>query len=150
MSSLGIFPGTYALILGADCHLEIQVGKLGALRVEPGFYVYTGSALGPGGLGPRVARHCREEKTLRWHIDYLRVVAQVIEVWCKEGTDRQECLWGDTFARMKDVTIPVDGFGASDCACRSHLFRFPRRPSQKAFCRQLSLPTDVFVHQAEC
>jgi Uri superfamily endonuclease len=120
------------------------------MAVEPGFYVYTGSALGPGGLSDRVARHSREEKALRWHIDYLRVITQIIEVWSTEGSDRQECHWGESFARMKDATIPINGFGASDCACQSHLCRFPRRPSQKAFRRHLSLPTDLFIHRIEC
>ena len=148
MFSLSTSPGTYALILGANCQQEIQVGRLGTLTVEPGFYVYTGSALGPGGLDARVARHCREEKTLRWHIDYLRVVTRVAEVWYTEGADRWECRWAQCLARRKDATVPIDGFGASDCACRSHLFRFPRRPSLKAFHRKLILLTDGFVHRA--
>ena len=51
----------------------------------------------------------------------------LIEIWCTEGTDWQECRWGESLARMRYATVAVNGFGASDCACRSHLFRFPRR-----------------------
>jgi Uri superfamily endonuclease len=145
--SLSKSPGTYALILGANCQREIQVGRLGRLTVEPGFYVYTGSALGPGGLGGRVARHCREEKTLRWHIDYLRGVTQVIEVWCTEGAERRECSWGESVARMRDATVPINGFGASDCACRSHLFRLPRQPSLRAFRRRLTQLNAVVIYR---
>ena len=65
-------PGTYVLVLRVSKRLEILVGKLGKLVVQPGFYLYTGSAMGPGGLAARVGRHCRHEKRLRWHVDYLR------------------------------------------------------------------------------
>ena len=146
MFSLNTSPGTYALILGADFPTVIEVGRFGTLCVEPGFYVYTGSALGPGGLRGRVARHCREEKKLRWHIDYLRVVTQVLEVWCTAGAARQECRWGESLASMRGATVPAHGFGSSDCACRSHLFRFRGRPSLRAFRRRLALPTDIFVY----
>ena len=143
MPSLSKSPGTYALILSANHDEQIQVGQLGPLTVEHGFYVYTGSARGPGGLAARVARHCREGKKLWWHIDYLRVVTQVIEVWCLEGEDRLECRWGEYFAGMRSAAVPVNGFGASDCACRSHLSWHPRRPSLGAFRRQLACSTDV-------
>jgi len=63
-------PGTYALVLRFSKRLEIIVGKLGVLSVQAGYYVYVGSALGPGGLAARVGRHCRREKALRWHVDY--------------------------------------------------------------------------------
>ena len=52
--------------------LEIVVGRLGVIQAERGYYVYVGSALGSGGLAARVGRHCRREKRLRWHVDYLR------------------------------------------------------------------------------
>ena len=65
-------PGTYVLVQRFSKRLEISVGKLGVLEAQPGFYVYVGSALGPGGLAARVGRHCRREKILRWHVDYLR------------------------------------------------------------------------------
>ncbi|MCP4888995.1 MAG: GIY-YIG nuclease family protein [Planctomycetaceae bacterium] len=149
MFSLSTSPGTYALILRAIHSKEIQVGRLGTLTVEPGFYVYVGSARGPGGLDRRVARHCRKEKTLRWHIDYLRVITQVTGVWCSEGSDKQECLWGESFARMKNATIPVNGFGASDCSCRSHLFRFSRRPAPSEFRQRLTCPNGLCIYHTQ-
>jgi len=74
-------PGTYALILRADRPAHIHVGRLGAMNVAPGFYVYVGSAFGPGGLAARLARHRAVEKRLRWHIDYIRAATQLEEVW---------------------------------------------------------------------
>ena len=49
-------PGTYALVLAAIDRQTIQVGRLGAFDVRPGFYVYVASALGPGGLPVREAQ----------------------------------------------------------------------------------------------
>ena len=71
-------PGTYALILAADFRQESSVGRVGSLVVQPGFYAYAGSARGAGGLAARIARHLRYEKSLHWHVDYLRAVTRVI------------------------------------------------------------------------
>ena len=73
-ATLPSLPGTYALVLSASACQKFAVGRLGTLTVEPGFYLYVGSAFGPGGLAARVGRHCRREKTCRWHVDYLRAV----------------------------------------------------------------------------
>ena len=54
-------PGTYALVVRVSGRSEIAVGKLGVLAAQPGFYVYVGSAMGPGGLAARIGRHCRRE-----------------------------------------------------------------------------------------
>ena len=67
-------PGAYVLVLRFSKRLEISVGRLGVLSAQAGYYVYVGSALGPGGLAARVGRHCRREKTLRWHVDCLRTM----------------------------------------------------------------------------
>jgi len=48
-------PGTYALILSCASNARIQVGRLGTMRLQRGYYVYLGSALGPGGLRARIA-----------------------------------------------------------------------------------------------
>ena len=50
-------PGTYALILSCSTDFGIQIGRLGTMRLQPGYYVYLGSALGPGGLRARIAHH---------------------------------------------------------------------------------------------
>jgi len=73
--------GTYALILSCLAEQTVQIGKLGPLSLHPGWYVYVGSAFGPGGLAARLARHRAVEKRLRWHIDYIRAATQLEEVW---------------------------------------------------------------------
>lgn len=130
-------PGTYALVLRYSGRPEYLVGRLGTLAVQPGFYVYVGSAFGPGGLAGRVGRHARADKKCRWHIDYLTAVAALDEVWYTMDMVHRECQWADTFKGMRGATVPLEGFGSSDCRCRSHLFFSQKRPSLRAFRQRL-------------
>ena len=121
-------PGTYALILQVNCQQTVQIGRLGRLAVEPGYYVYVGSALGPGGVRARVGHHARITQRPHWHIDYLRRAAALRHVWYAYGSVRREHAWADIFARLPGASIPLSGFGASDCTCPAHLFFFDRTP----------------------
>ena len=47
-SALPAAPGTYLLVLRADAPARVSVGSLGELEVGSGYYLYAGSALGPG------------------------------------------------------------------------------------------------------
>ena len=114
-------PGTYALVLILDRPRRIAVGHLGTFDFPAGRYVYVGSALGPGGLAARVARHLRREKRLYWHVDYLLRYARVAEVWIRPGLGRRECAWAQAAAALPGATIAVPRFGASDCRCAGHL-----------------------------
>jgi Uri superfamily endonuclease len=116
-------PGTYALLLHLDAPTSIHAGRLGAMALAAGHYVYTGSARGPGGLRARVGRHLRRDKTPHWHIDALTAVAPVVEVWYTLTTERLECAWASRLRALPGVTVSAQGFGASDCACDSHLLR---------------------------
>jgi Uri superfamily endonuclease len=69
---LPVAPGSYILILRADQAATISVGRLGDVPIVPGWYLYTGSALGTGGLHGRVRHHLRPVTRPHWHIDYLR------------------------------------------------------------------------------
>ena len=131
-------PGTYALILYNRASRTVSIGKLGEFNFPRGYYVYTGSAFGPGGLAARVGRHRTSGKPLRWHIDYLTACLPVVRVWHTRHPAPRECLWAAHFQTLGG-TIPVPGFGASDCRCRSHLFRFDRLPRLSDF-RRLTTP----------
>jgi Uri superfamily endonuclease len=131
-------PGTYALILKNKTPLNIPVGKLGLFSFLPGWYVYTGSALGPGGLASRVGRHLKQEKKCRWHIDYLSAMIPVNRVWYRYGSEKLECKWAKHFSSLGG-TLPAMGFGASDCHCKTHLFFFSACPSLPGF-NKLSAP----------
>ena len=91
-------PGTYALLLQADRQRTVRVWAAGArLTVEPGCYVYVGSALGPGGVRARVGHHSRLATRPHWHIDYLRRAATLRDVWYSYDSVRREHAWADIF-----------------------------------------------------
>lgn len=116
--------GTYALTVEANG--EILVGKLGRFSFH-GLYVYVGSALGAGGL-VRVERHlavCEGRvRTRRWHIDYLLGLGELKAVYVREGLNpNQECALARRLSQCMEPA--AQGFGSSDCGCRTHLFRVP-------------------------
>jgi Uri superfamily endonuclease len=130
-------PGTYALVLKSSSDQRVEVGKLGRLAVQSGYYVYVGSAFGPGGLNARIRHHARITSRPHWHIDYLRSLLHLNEVWYTYDSKRQEHRWADLLRCLTGATIPIAGFGASDCSCKSHLFAFTAQPSIRSFRRRL-------------
>ena len=122
----GTIGGTYTLFVELLDPATIEVGALGECAFDPGWYAYTGSALGSGGFA-RVERH-RElaaggRDTRHWHVDYLlgNPAASIDTTIHSPGAD-VECavataLGGD----------PIADFGCSDCGCRSHLHYAPQR-----------------------
>jgi len=123
------------LVLHADSHAELEVGALGELRLEPGFYLYVGSALGPGGLGARLRHHAGSYARPHWHIDYLRARAAIHEIWWSIGSERLEHEWARALTRSHQLRIPLPGFGSSDCSCPAHLFFSGAQPSRAALRR---------------
>ena len=114
-------PGTYVLILENDKRKRIQIGKWGKLEMEPGYYLYVGSAFGPGGVLARVSRHCREAKSKRWHVDFLRAYTRLNVVWYAHGAVRLEHRWASALMDLEQ-TAAIKDFGCSDCRCLAHLF----------------------------
>lgn len=104
------------------CHLD--VGSLGNITVEPGYYVYVGSAM--RNLDARMARHRRQRKRMHWHVDYLRAKAEVIDILPVRSSQRQECAIAAGAAALMTPVQP--GFGCSDCGCGTHLFFAPDNP----------------------
>lgn len=119
-----VVAGCYQLRIRLRRAVTVRIGALGRFRFAAGWYVYSGSAR--SGLCQRVGRHLRREKRRRWHIDYLLAAADAVEAFVRVGTDVSEC---DLHAGLADAAEPIRGFGSSDCACRSHLAYFPRRPA---------------------
>jgi len=125
--------GTYALILFCPRDQLVQIGKLGPLELRRGFYVYVGSALGPGGVRARIAHHQEVSQRPHWHIDYLRPRVRLERVWHSHDRVRREHGWARIISALRGATVPIAGFGSSDCRCATHLFFFKRRPSFKEF-----------------
>lgn len=125
-------PGTYALILQNKTLATIQVGSLGWLAVEPGWYIYVGSAFGPGGLRGRLAHHLND-RPQRWHVDALKSASSIQAVWLTTDPRRLEHEWAEAWLDYPGVTAPWKGFGSSDCKCRAHLFRSTLKPDPRLF-----------------
>ena len=119
--------GSYALVFRLETPLEIQAGRLGRVLLPKGLLVYAGSALGPGGLRARIARHFRPTKRIHWHIDALSTLVRPVACYCDLSGSRLECRWAQLLAGLPEARIPVAGFGSSDCGagCPAHLIHFP-------------------------
>lgn len=123
--------GVYCLLLECSDACTVRVGALGERRFVPGWYLYTGSALGSGGLS-RVSRHIRfyreQYRRPKWHIDYLMAAEAVRlrKVICAKTETDLECVLA--------AAIGGDGvtaFGCSDCDCATHLFYRHEMPEEE-------------------
>lgn len=132
--------GVYCLIIQVEKTTGITVGALGPLRFEGGRYVYVGSA--QAGIENRLQRHFRREKIIRWHIDHLLAVPGVVmeTALCKSADKEAECQMAET---LKKRARPVNGFGASDCLCISHLFALPSPMSKQGLARLLAMTHEI-------
>lgn len=130
-------PGTYTLIFSSSRKEQISIGKLGTLQLKPGFYVYIGSAFGPGGLKARIAHHCRRAVRPHWHIDYLSPFLELNSIWYTYDPAGREHHWANILFKMRLASVPLTGFGSSDCRCRSHLLFFNSKPAIKTFRRKI-------------
>lgn len=119
--------GVYLLLLRVEEPVKIPVPRISSPVLEPGWYVYAGSA--KANLEQRIARHLRKRKKLHWHIDHLsRAAASVLALPIRTFHDL-ECSLAQDIARHADGEVP--GFGSSDCSCSSHLFFFHDNPLQR-------------------
>ena len=112
--------GVYVLIIRVDEDTDVNVGAIGRLTFKKGLYAYVGSA--QNNLEQRVKRHLRKEKRRFWHVDYFldNDAAKVVEVFQQQVDKAEECAIAGVIGERGE---PVDGFGSSDCGCKSHLFR---------------------------
>ncbi|HAT85811.1 MAG TPA: DUF123 domain-containing protein [Rhizobiales bacterium] len=91
--------------------------------LSPGWYVYAGSANGPGGLRARLSRHLAKDKSRRWHIDQLTTKATHRYGWA--WMNACECALITHLQALPNFHHPVSGFGSSDCQqCQSHLLKW--------------------------
>jgi Uri superfamily endonuclease len=118
--------GIYTLIVEILEPMSTKIGSLGIIRFPASLYLYTGSALGPGGVEARVGRHLRCRKRLFWHIDHLTVDRRITVVAhvAVDCLRRMECRINQKLASLPKAA-PILRFGASDCnhSCASHLIQ---------------------------
>lgn len=128
--------GAYIVWLKPEKLTQIEVGKLGTMALQPGYYAYVGSAMGPGGVRARLQHHLRIAARPRWHIDYLRAACQVCRLWYVVTDAKVERQWAAALASLPGATVALSGFGASDHPGATHLFHFQAVPSLAAFVGQ--------------
>jgi len=122
--------GSYLLWLYLRRGHEIEIGKLGPHCFSRGWYFYCGSAFGPGGLQARLNHHLNVSPRTHWHIDYLKVRAEIRSVWLCRGVNLEHD-WSRMLLTLPGALAPVPGFGSSDCNCLSHLVYLRKRPAIK-------------------
>ena len=119
--------GNYTLIILLESPRRIAAQNRSWSWLKRGYYAYTGSAVGKGAvsLRCRVGRHLRREKAKHWHIDHLLACskARVTAVVACSSTINRECRINKVIQSIRGATVPIKGFGASDCQknCKSHL-----------------------------
>ncbi len=118
--------GAYLCILCLSEDKRVRVGAIGEVDFPKGYYTYVGSAL--KNLDKRMKRHKKRGEKLFWHIDYLREEAECVAVLPIRTSDDIEC---ELAKSMKGLcSWSVKGFGASDCACKTHLFASRTNPME--------------------
>jgi Uri superfamily endonuclease len=120
--------GTYALMFACLTAVHMPVGRLGRVFLPAGYWIYVGSAFGPGGLRARLNHHLKPSARPHWHLDYIKRALHAQEIWTTTDTVKREHDWVGIMAAMEGASLPLAGFGATDCSCRSHIIHFPRRP----------------------
>ncbi len=136
-------PGAYLLAIALGEPIDLCLASLerrakAPLRLAAGWYVYAGSARGPGGLRARLSRHLQPSASgrLHWHVDHL-TRAPGSRVWAAAFPESRECaLVAALLGGAREAgphprklppafTVPIPGFGSTDCrACPAHLLRW--------------------------
>ncbi len=137
--------GTYLIQLHSQKKQTIASGKFAGVAIEQGYYLYIGSALGPGGIKSRVGRHLKKDKPLKWHIDHLRQITRVSLICLTYQPQRLEDDWVGKLAENRNLSTPIKGFGATDTRHHSHLFYSAQRMTRDAITENLATRNLEFV-----
>lgn len=119
-------PGAYALLIRLDAGLRLERPRDAQVMLQPGCYVYAGSARGPGGIAARLARHFRRPKPVHWHVDQITARASCMAALALPG--QEECAIIERLTGTGRFRTACDRFGSTDCRrCRSHLLAWTPR-----------------------
>ena len=135
--------GSYVLITKLKRNSRIMIGKLGIIDFPKGYYCYVGSALGRTvSLENRIGRHKKLNKDksgkLKWHVDYFLVDpnTSIVDVIKIKSDRRMECEISKKLGIVADKSI--DGFGCSDCGCKSHFHYFKNKQDFEKILRSIN------------
>lgn len=145
--------GAYGLLIRVAKRVELEVA--GKKRVfKSGYYVYSGSA--QNGLEKRLRRHCSRSLAAgsdgknHWHVDCLMDVGKLLDFWILPAVNKTaECELAGIHAGWPGGES-VDGFGAADCTCASHLVYFPRYPVQSILAPEVEERIDHIFSVLRC
>ena len=118
-----ISSGIYQLVIRLTSARTIKTGRLGGIRFQQGYYIYTGSA--KKNLFQRLRRHFQKEKKFFWHIDYLLRYGEIVAFYYEKYMPGGECTLNLRTYQESAGAAFVPGFGCSDCRCESHLIYIP-------------------------
>jgi len=121
------------LLLHLPANTTLTFPNLGTFDLPAGYYAYVGSAFGPGGLPAEFKRYLAPGDAPRTPIDHLRQVAALEEIWFSAGEESRQHVWADLLLAIPGGMNLIDGFGADDCDCDSHLVYFDVRPAMEDF-----------------
>lgn len=124
VDELPLITGAYTLILHLKAPAILKRPRTAHQPLAPGWYIYAGSARGPGGIRARLARHFRTDKRHHWHIDQLTSAIDV-QLWAIAKPDGHECDLVRQLNKTKLFHTACVGFGSSDCRrCEAHLLKW--------------------------
>ncbi|MCQ2078663.1 MAG: GIY-YIG nuclease family protein [archaeon] len=129
---MSVRKGTYALFIILERDETISIGARGPHLFRAGTYCYVGSAM--AGLDQRLGRHLAREKKLKWHIDHLTTRCACSEAWESYPDFIPECDLAHAVESLGGEP-EMDGFGCSDCTCRTHLFRVSEKVKEDVLAR---------------
>jgi Uri superfamily endonuclease len=115
--------GSYILFIHIIEQIPVSFRRKTAV-LEPGYYLYIGSAYGGGGLSSRLHRHIRKSKKKHWHIDQVTMSksSSIEGIAVSIGKDN-ECEIAQKLSKIEGMNS-IEGFGNSDCnSCSSHFFK---------------------------
>lgn len=121
--------GTYALLLQSkETSTRVCIGARGCMPLKKsGYYIYVGSAYGGGGLAARLSHHLKSVADPHWHIDYLRRACSIRGALVASGGRELEHAWFRRLGSIDRASLPMVGFGSSDCGCTAHLVHVSSR-----------------------
>jgi len=115
---MNVNTGSYLLFINVPKNIEVN-SKRSRWIIEPGLYVYIGSAMAT--LTGRVKRHLTEKKKKHWHIDFLTSKSRIILAILLPSKSKKE----EEISRFVNrFGTPISGFGSTDCkGLNSNLYK---------------------------
>ena len=138
LDKISNLPGTYLLNFYSEQRASVWVGRLGKLDLDIGYYIYIGSAFGPGGVRARVRHHHRISQKPHWHLDYIRPSLSLQAVWYSLDAIRYEHEWANILYSALNMHVPLVSLGATDCRCQSHFFYARSKPDRSSIINALN------------